>query len=125
MFLYFCDSLDSNPFFSLSRFLLFNKPIFSIFCKDFILSPISLKFLSGNIIFKQFNDAELKIIEDTMNNLSMGKLKIKEGALQTTLRNADHPNLFKNVATFQDFVATVFKDSINIIFNNNNLVCLF
>ena len=68
---------------------------------------------TGNIIFKQFNDAELEIIEDTMNNLSMGKLKIKEGALQTTLRNADHPNLFKNVATFQDFVATVFKDSIN------------
>ena len=45
---------------------------------------------TGNIIFKQFNDAELKIIEDTMNSLSMGKLKIKEGALQTTLRNSDH-----------------------------------
>ena len=69
---------------------------------------------TGNIIFKQFNDAELKIIEETMADLQAGKLKIKKGSLQTTLRNADHPSLFKDVATFQDFVATVFKDNIEI-----------
>jgi hypothetical protein len=27
---------------------------------------------TGNIIFKQFNDAELKIIEDTMNRFKHG-----------------------------------------------------
>lgn len=69
---------------------------------------------TGNIIFKQFNEAELKIIEETMTDLQMGKLKIKKGSLQTTLRELDHPNLFKDTATFQDFVATIFKDNIEV-----------
>ena len=69
---------------------------------------------TGNIIFKQFNEDELKIIEETMADLQMGKLKIKKGSLQTTLRELDHPNLFKDTATFQDFVATIFKDNIEI-----------
>lgn len=68
---------------------------------------------TGNIIFKRFKGEELKLIEETMNDLQLGKIKIEKGSLLTTLNKLDHPNLFKDKATFQDVVSKIFKNSIN------------
>jgi len=72
--------------------------------EDFVFEPGT-----GNIIFGQFDDSQLKIIEDTMNDLQLGKLDQVKGSLQTTLRDL---NLF-DTGQFQDAVATIFKESID------------
>ena len=69
---------------------------------------------TGNVIFREFSETELKNIEDVMNDLQMGKIDLTEGSLQTTLRDLDvEGSVFKDQATFQDAVAIIFKDSID------------
>ena len=72
--------------------------------EDFIFEPGT-----GNIIFGEFSDDQLKIIDDTITNLQLGNLDQVKGSLQKTLRETD---LF-NTGQFQDAVATIFKDSID------------
>ena len=72
--------------------------------EDFIFEPGT-----GNIIFGEFSDTQLKVIDDTITNLQLGNLDQVKGSLQTTLRETD---LF-NTGQFQDAVATIFKDSID------------
>lgn len=72
--------------------------------EDFIFEPGT-----GNIIFGQFDDNQLKVIEQTMNDLQLGKLDQVKGSLQTTLRDL---SLF-DTGQFQDAVATIFKNSID------------
>ena len=72
--------------------------------EDFIFEPGT-----GNIIFGEFSDTQLKVIDDTITNLQLGNLDQVKGSLQKTLRETD---LF-NTGQFQDAVATIFKDSID------------
>ena len=72
--------------------------------EDFVFEPGT-----GNIIFGQFDDSQLKIIEDTMNDLQLGKLDQVKGSLQTTLRDLT----LLDTGQFQDAVATIFKESID------------
>jgi hypothetical protein len=72
--------------------------------EDFVFEPGT-----GNIIFGEFTDDQVNIIQNTLNDLQLGKLDQVKGSLQTTLRETD---LF-NTAKFQDAVATIFKDSID------------
>lgn len=72
--------------------------------EDFVFEPGT-----GNIIFGQFDDNQLKILEDTMNDLQLGKLDQVKGSLQTTLRDLS----LLDTGQFQDAVATIFKESID------------
>ena len=52
--------------------------------EDFIFEPGT-----GNIIFGEFSDTQLKVIDDTITNLQLGNLDQVKGSLQTTLRETD------------------------------------
>lgn len=72
--------------------------------EDFVFEPGT-----GNVIFGEFTDQELDVIQKTMLDMQLGKLDQVKGSLQTTLREIS----LLDVGSFQDAVATIFKNSID------------